>query len=614
MGIARTGALRQAIAPALLIGLLAGCTNDFKTSSTAALGRSVMESARREASAAELDPDPILTERTAPEISFPPERMEELEKMAGPRAYESVLPEMGEDLMGENNPAIGISLEQAVGRAVQNNLDLQIAYLAPSITEAQIVAAEAAFDWVLSAGFEANWVDQPNVVPVVQGIPVGSAVNERQIYQFNTGVSSRLVSGGQVSIDTGLEINNNEGGGTDFFPDPARRTNLTFGLNQPLLRGFGSDVNLAEVRLAQNAERAAIQDLKSQLIAIVTETERAYWDLRQARMTLLIATRLLERGIETRDVLQGRLDFDVKPAEYSDAVARVESRRADVIRAQNSLRQSSDRLKQLMNDPDLPVGDETVLRSIDRPIDAPIEFSLLDSLTTSFAHRPEIQTAILNIDDASIRQLVAENGELPLLDLRLQANYNGLDDDAGRAYQDIGDADYVDYLIGLDFEQAIGNRAATALSRQRRLERIQSVIVYRATVQQVVLDVKTALRNVATNYRLILQTRTARLAAAENLRTLEVEEENTRALTPDFLDLKLRRQEALSQAELEEVAALADYATALADYYAAMGTALDRNNIEFVVPDVGDFEGVSANDAITPELRSMAPGAASGAR
>jgi outer membrane protein TolC len=143
------------------------------------------------------------------------------------------------------------------------------------------------------------------------------------------------------------------------------------------------------------------------------------------------------------------------------------------------------------------------------------------------------------------------------------------------------------------FEQPIGNRGAEADYRARQLERMQATVEYRRVVQRVVLDVKTALRNITTNYQLIEQTRSARLAATENLRTLLVQEKTIQSLTPDFLDLKFRRQEALALAEADEQAALTDYNISLADLQAAMGTALEHNRIAFVVPDVGDNAGAA---------------------
>jgi outer membrane protein TolC len=121
-------------------------------------------------------------------------------------------------------------------------------------------------------------------------------------------------------------------------------------------------------------------------------------------------------------------------------------------------------------------------------------------------------------------------------------------------------------------------------------------VTYRSTAQTVVAEVKAALRNVVTNYRLIEQTRVSRLAAAENLRTLVIEEENIRGLTPDFLDLKLRRQDALAVAERDEISALVDYNIAIADLYAATGAALERNRVQLVAPEPGEpIEAIGMN-------------------
>ena len=66
-----------------------------------------------------------------------------------------------------------------------------------------------------------------------------------------------------------------------------------------------------------------------------------------------------------------------------------------------------------------------------------------------------------------------------------------------------------------------------------------------------------------------------------------MQEQTIQSLTPDFLDLKFRRQESLANAEQSEVQALIEYNIALSSLSGATGTALERNNIRFVVPEGG---------------------------
>ena len=110
-------------------------------------------------------------------------------------------------------------------------------------------------------------------------------------------------------------------------------------------------------------------------------------------------------------------------------------------------------------------------------------------------------------------------------------------------------------------------------------------------MQEVVLDVKSALRDVISNYQLILASRSFRVAQAENLRALLVEEETLAALTPEFLDLKFTRQETLASARLQEVAALVSFDKSVAQLYRALGVGLTMNRIDFEVVGDPDFGG-----------------------
>ncbi|MGP1310765.1 MAG: TolC family protein, partial [Phycisphaerales bacterium] len=251
--------------------------------------------------------------------------------------------------------------------------------------------------------------------------------------------------------------------------------------------------------------------------------------------------------------------------------------------------EQSDRLKALRDSERFPLSGETLLLP---PMDltaAPVTFNLLDAVTQALQNRPELQIALLGIDDAALRQRFAENAKLPLLDLNLRAQIGAVEDDTGDALAELADNDFVNYIAGVQFEQPIGNRGPEAVFRQRRLERLQSVLNYASAVRNAVFEVKNALRSVVTNYALIEQTRVARLASAENLRALLVEEQTLRGLTPDFLNLKLNRQEALAQAELEEAIAIFDYKISLAEFFDATGVSLDRLGVNLDIPTADEL-------------------------
>jgi len=552
------------------------------------LRRSVVESTKRELAEAKASPQVQMQKQLQDPLGFTPDRLSELNDLSGEGVYGSIQPPLENDLLGNQTHTVSLSLQQAISRTVGHNLDLQLARLDAAASQTDIVAAEAVFDWTFFADSSFQITDEPSIVAAINGVPIGSETTRNRSLNFDAGLRKPLITGGQIDITQRLDIFNNQSPGRQLLPDPARTTSLEVALSQPLLRGFGSDVALAQIRMNRNIERTTLEQLRLDLINTVTRAEQAYWSLYQTYREAQIAQQLLDRGVQTRDILKSRLAFDVRPAEYSDAVAQVESRRADLIRTLNALRQRSDELKVIINDPDLTVGGEAVLLPIDAPADSPMKLSLVDSLETAFASRPEIQQAILSIDDASIREAIADNARLPQLDLQLTGSLNGLGATTLDSYDSLFERKFVDYLMGVSFEQPLGNRAAEAGFRRARLERVRSVVAYRSAAQKVVAGVKAALRNVVTNYTLIEQTRIARLAAAENLRTLLVEEKNIRGLTAAFLDLKLRRQDALATAQRAEIQAKVDYSSAIADLYAATGSTLKRNRIHLAAPNPGD--------------------------
>jgi outer membrane protein len=566
--------------------LLTGCQSPFE-------GKSVSDDLRRSVNAAierELGslppPEERLTTRQPPaeaerELELRREELDALVPALHPRERRF---DLGPDLTGQLQREVGVSLESAIRAAVGNNLSVQIGRLQPAISEADVVAAEAAFDAVFFSSVDMEWTDRPSTQPIINNVPIGTSVQASRSYRFDTGVRKPLVTGGEFSVSTEFARSRNRTPGISIFPDPAYSSAISLGFSQPLLRGFGSDANRSAIRLARNMERRAVQELRRELMTTVAETERAYWDLVFAWRNLEIVQWLVDEGAEVRDVLERRRDFDARPAEYADAVATVEQRKSNVIRARRQVRAASDRLKTLMNDPQLSLGSETVVLPMDEVVGEPISYSLRDAMMTAIGHRPEVQEAILNIDDASIRQLLADNARLPQLNFFGGITYAGLDDSVGDAYSEVFEGRFISYLLGLAFEMPIGNRAAQAEYRQARLRRTATAIAYQHVVQNVVLDVKNALRDVVTNYELIQATRSFRVAQAENLRALKAREELI-GMTPEFLNLMFQRQNTLAQARREEIQATINFSQALAELYRAMGVGLTMNRIEIDVSD-----------------------------
>ncbi|MFM2163861.1 MAG: hypothetical protein RL325_298 [Planctomycetota bacterium] len=486
-------------------------------------------------------------------------------------------------LTAEAPKRVVLSLQAAIESAVRNNLDAETARIGRAITRNDLDQAEAAFDWVAGASTGYARDDQPSVgilIPGSGGTTVIPNVNNQKNWNFGASVGRALDSGGSVSLSGQTSRIDNQLDGV-YSPDPAWSSAVTLGITQPLLRGFGSDVALAQVRLAENSDRQSAEALRGRLLDVVAGTQQAYWSLVSARARLVSAEWLVSVGEEVRDVLAKRREFDATLAQYANAVATVEQRKALVIEARRRLSEAGNALKAIINSPDLPVGGEVDVVPADAPSDAPFEANLRAALEQAFAKSPAIQLALIGIDSAGIGVTVAENGTLPQLDLAASTSWFGLEGSFGDAASEIGEGDFVNYAAGLQFSQAIGNRAAEAEYRSARLRRSQSLVVYDQAVQSTVLAVKNAMTDCVAFRQLVEQNRVYRLAQAENLRALLVDEKTLAALTPEFLQLKFQLQNGLAAAEDAYFASLVGYQSAVAALQRATGTGLEANRIEF---------------------------------
>lgn len=523
-------------------------------------------------------------------------RMEELDAIVPVPPGSDLDFDLGINLNGDPQGQRPIELQACVRMALMNNLLLQSAQLQPAIQREQVIQAEAIFDIVLGAGYSYTRNRSPNQIVDVDGtlsdFNVDPGTTNIRTNDAEVSLSKKLTSGGSAKLSTDL-VRSNVRGSDDitYAPNPYWQPSLTLDYSQPILRGFGEKVNLAQVYIARKLEQEAIESLRQSLINTVANTEVAYWQLAYAWRALGIQLWLIDAAEELRDLIDLRRNYDASLADWAQAVSTVEQRIADVISFQQSVKEASDNLKVLLNDPGYPLAGESVLAPVNEMVHTPITLDLRSALLTAVSMRPDIRQSIYQIDITRIEEVVADNARLPELDLQAQVSTTGMGADADKGYDAMVGGDFISYVLGLTFEYPLGNRAAEAAWRESRLERSSAMVNYRTAIQTAILDVKTTMREVIDNAQYINATRVARLATAEYLRALEVERETLASLTPTFLNLIFSAQASLATARSDEFEALSAFNISVVNLHRAMGTILDMHRIGLEQVDEDSYWG-----------------------
>lgn len=471
-----------------------------------------------------------------------------------------------------------ISLEEAIQRALRHSLQIKVEAYNPAIREARIVEAIGAFEPVLIGQSQFTNQDRPRF----------ATSNNGQTWTNTLGIRKLLPSGGTVQVGAG---------GTYFDPQSAFtgngwESNVNASIQQPLLRGFGANVTQANIYLAQKDYQVSLAQFRRQVIETVAQVEEQYYTLIFNYALVDIQQRLLTQSELTDEKIRARGEVDVTKIELAQSRAAVQARRADLVRAKAALRNASDRLKALMNDPQLDIRENVLLVPVEIPSAAPIAINVVDQIRIALRQRPEMQEARLNIERADIILDVARNDLLPRLNLTLSTQSAGSSQGLDIAFRDaVSDARFVDFVVGIALEMPIGNEQAEAVKRRRVIERKQAITQMFNIAVQVVLDVKLQMRDLFSSYQEIEIRREAREAAAQELTAL-IAREDVVNLTPEFLRLKLDAQQRLANAETQLVQTMVSYNLAIMRLEQAKGTLLEYNRVAIgPAPMVGTDQG-----------------------
>jgi outer membrane protein TolC len=479
------------------------------------------------------------------------------------------------DPLTKEGQRVPVTLDGCLRRALANNLTIQVARYGPPIARTNTRQAEAIFDpsWFLNNALG-------RVKQEAGSFFAGAAVSIARQWDFATGIQGLLPTGGtwQLSQDwTWLRSNNQY-----IFPNPQYDGDVILSVTQPILRSGGVKYTRSPIVLARLDEKISNEEFRGRLMAIVLDVERTYWELVVAETQVQAISEALAAAQENLRIARRRFEEGKdKRVIVSLAESAVTTRQADLVSARLQLARTSDRLKRFINDRELPLTEPAVLAATELPVAEPIPVLMPmfhQSIAAAMINRPELQEAEARLTQAGVRERMANNQRLPQLDIGAAYGFNGLSPDLDHALAKEFEARWYDWSVRVDFSVPIGNRARQAAYEQSQLVQDQSLRSREDIRQQVLLDVSTAIRDLAAAEEAVRARRAARQAAEQVVKDGEAFVSAGAALLKDLLDA----QRDLADAKVREMAAMAAYMVGLADLERAKGTLLEYNDIRLI--------------------------------
>lgn len=403
---------------------------------------------------------------------------------------------------------------------------------------------------------------------------------------YSLGVSKRVKTGGQVTASTSLSRSD----GSSFNPDLnqlvggglSERAALSLEFTQPLLRDFGTDVNLANIRQAESQIRVADLETRSEIYNLLQETELAYWRVSDAYERLALnesnvelAEKLLEESQEREQLgLSTRL-------ETLQARSNLAQRREQSIRAQQRIRESIDTLFLTIGalQEDLSIELQVSVEDLPESTFQLQNFNgyMLSALEQNFDS--DIQEEILV--QLEQQRILAKNEQRPQVDLSLSGAYIGLSPISGKdAYSEALDQRGNDWGVGFAFSLPWGSRSAKSNLNQTLLQIDQTELRLIEIKQDLIRSARSAWRELEASRQ---QFEAAELVVQLQEATYEQENGKYDEGLSTFRQL-LEVQRDTDQAKLSLLDARLSAIEAEINLARIRGTILQRHNLDWNSP------------------------------
>jgi outer membrane protein TolC len=336
-----------------------------------------------------------------------------------------------------------LTLHKAVELALAKNFSLQVERFQPQIARQNVTQQLGRFDPVFSITGERS---ENTIRDIFNGFQHFASGDITRVDRFSMGLTGTTAWG----TDYDLRLGTNNRTGTfnrfnDLFGSDATAT-----LRQPILRGFGTDSNLAQLRIARNNVLVSEWELKQRLIEVIDDTIGTYNDLHLAQENLRVA-----RGF--RDLARQLLDDNVQrerigvmsPLDITTAKAEAASREEIVIVAARAVKDNENFLKQLITRDLESLLDIRV--DIEQPPTPAFSSSTRAGIKEALELRPDYRQALLEIQRRNINLAFAKDQALPRLDLQGSLSLLGFDNTLSSSAERIARRDQTGWSVGAIF-------------------------------------------------------------------------------------------------------------------------------------------------------------------
>jgi HAE1 family hydrophobic/amphiphilic exporter-1 len=510
-----------------------------------------------------------------------------------------------------------LSLHETILKALENNNEIQLQRNNVIISELALKSYQGYYDPVFAIGNPTSpgaggsgssitgGLSTPGLGYETRSVPAASRLQAgrdsnaqtQKFFTYNFGVSQSLPTGATWQ----LTFSNQRTTTNSIFAtlNPQYSSTLEIDFTQPLLRNFRLNQPEQQIRIAKKALDLSDSQFRQRVIEIITQVQKAYYDLVFAIRNVEIMQESVELAKLQHENNRKRVEAGtLAPLELHQSTAEIETRTQDLIAAVANVTAAENALKGLI----LPNLSDPLWRANFVPTEnieyLPPSIDEESALRLALQNRPELKQLQLQKEQNEINIKYYANQARPQVNLFTRYASFGLAGTEvpptpdspfnvgavsaqflGGAGQAIGNAfrhRFRDVAVGVTISFPLRNQTAKANLGQAKARDRSLGFQEQQVAQQIAIEVRNAVQNLEAAHQSIEAARAARIAREKQLWG---EQERFQAgISTNYLVLQYQNE--LSWARGAELQALVGYNKAIAELQRVMSTTLDTHNVQ----------------------------------
>src|SRR5207244_1407831 len=315
-----------------------------------------------------------------------------------------------------------LSVGDLINLIIQNNLDVGVNRLTPLSSRYLIETTYRPFEPTLNLQASVT----RNTSPATSQL-IGAQSFTTLGGAYSLGFSQALDTGTTLGVDFVMNRNSSNSAFNTF--NPSYTGLLRYSFSQHLMKDYGRANNRRQIRVAQNNQKISETQFERQLIDLVAQAQRGYWDLVFAAEDIKVKQRSMDLAQKTLSDNQIQVQIGtLAPIDVVQAESEVASRRVQFVTSTFTEVQTQDQVKKLITsqgDPGLVLAKLMPADGVRKPEASDI-MAVEQAIKVALENRPEIKQLQLDLENKKIDLDYTKNQLKPTVDFLASYTQNGV--------------------------------------------------------------------------------------------------------------------------------------------------------------------------------------------